>query len=321
MFEKKGPAFTPCILAKTKQIHNTVDKLPFVTRYRTRTIDPAAHTLHLLALRTIYQELERKIAQFGALPTMAVLHVCNKALLNQSEKITNDLRSLESKTGHIIKGWAPSKPLTQYLQTLSKETHSEVILAHALVRYLGDLYGGQKIKEQIKETDPSIPACFYDFVPAAKTVRSEMNSHANKTGLMAALNNQPDVDWHYTACVASGFALLLTAASCLISFLPLLNPSTICLYSLTVGLGVLAASYDRERPIERFDRGLYNAFSAHVGVFKEIERKYVQIHGGKKQSITGKNTDRTASDHKAQPEDTHTGRAVRIKPSACPMGF
>jgi heme oxygenase len=134
------------------------------------------YTVWLLNLQAIYRALEAGLAQMPAV--MGV----DFAPLYRSSALAKDLTFLEPAAD-----MAPCDATRRYvarLQDLSA-VGSQLLLAHAYVRYLGDLHGGQLLRRcvaRVLQAEGEQGMDFYDFGPPERVAEL---IHGFRNGLNA----------------------------------------------------------------------------------------------------------------------------------------
>jgi len=137
-------------------------------------LDREEYIRFLMMLWLIYSTLEAGLDRHAA--DAALAPVYNPHLLSRSPAIDSDIKHLletdDWKSTSVfldLRNSSPS-PLTAYIDRLQhlSETSPSLLLAHAYVRYLGDLSGGQVIKRSIANAynlrdDDGGGTEFYDF--------------------------------------------------------------------------------------------------------------------------------------------------------------
>jgi len=154
----------------TQTLHSVVETKTYIDRYldeaRDGTNEQQAkryegensltlldHYRHLCQLLPIYEVLEKKIADENFNPPLPTEPLNLIQALKQTDKIRNDLRFLRqhiyAREQNVL-----LETTEEYLDRLEalevkKDENANEVLAHYLVRILGDLFGGQKIKSCI----------------------------------------------------------------------------------------------------------------------------------------------------------------------------
>jgi heme oxygenase len=131
----------------TLKKHEEVEAKPFLKRYQSPSqLTPQDHFNHLVQLLAIYEAIELKVRKADK-----QLHLSEKFsyLFHRSEKIKSDIHFLlglnviENKNQIAS---AATLKYVNYINQLDPEADINAIVAHFLVRILGDLHGGQKLK-------------------------------------------------------------------------------------------------------------------------------------------------------------------------------
>ena len=154
---------------ETRDLHTEVEQSLLMQALLRGNLSLVAYCMLLRNLHAIYAALEAALKHHAAEPSLSP--VCLPALF-RSDALAQDLNDLCGAT------WASTVVLQQatqqyvaHLQHLH-ETHPALLVAHAYVRYLGDLSGGQLLK-RIVAKNPQIPlgsgTAFYDFGDAGTT--------------------------------------------------------------------------------------------------------------------------------------------------------
>lgn len=148
---------------RTWSLHRTAERSGLVRELLTRRLVAAPYRLFLRNLLPVYEALEEGLASSRAVPAIAALTV---PPLGRSAALVGDLDTLAGP------GWAERLPLLEegrlYAERVRDAAHRypERLLAHAYVRYLGDLNGGQVLARLVAEQlELHAPAgvAFYDF--------------------------------------------------------------------------------------------------------------------------------------------------------------
>lgn len=129
----------------TNELHVITENKSYLVRYKKDELTLLDHYRHLSQLLLIYQAIEKKLKNQNFLPKLPVELAY---LLNRSEEIKKDLKFLEP---FIAKGKKDFffKTTKSYEQYIDQMKINNEIFSHFLVRILGDLFGGQKIKGDV----------------------------------------------------------------------------------------------------------------------------------------------------------------------------
>ncbi|CDO77145.1 hypothetical protein BN946_scf184657.g20 [Trametes cinnabarina] len=140
-------------------------------------LDKEEYVRFLMMLWHIYDAFERALEQHATHPVLAPTH--NPGLFARSANIAADISYLlnvsedswQSHPLHARLMATPPPALTQYvgrIQELAAGPDPSRLLAHAYVRYLGDLSGGQFIRRRIVKAyglEDGAGVSFYEFRP------------------------------------------------------------------------------------------------------------------------------------------------------------
>lgn len=132
----------------SRSLHHQAETTGIVHRMLKGRCSLQAYVLYLRNLAVIYQTLERGFSE-SAVREMAGLVI--EEGIYRSESIDNDLEALAGAD------WANSLPILQstehYQQRLLSlfSKSDPVVVAHAYVRYLGDLNGGRVLEKLLRE--------------------------------------------------------------------------------------------------------------------------------------------------------------------------
>lgn len=167
-----NPAMASLSLAlrdRTAAAHRRVEATPFVRALLSGRMERSAYNLLLRSLHEVYAALE---AALPAEPALAALH---DAALPRGAALGADLALLHGP------GWrdelAPRPAALAYAARLRElaASHPLLLAAHAYVRYLGDLSGGQLLGRIVQRSyglEAGDGTHFYRFAaPAAELAR------------------------------------------------------------------------------------------------------------------------------------------------------
>jgi heme oxygenase len=143
-------------------LHNTAHYKPYVARYHESDFSIADHYRHLQQILPIYRILEQKVTHPDFVYTIPE-HLSFATL--RSDEIEKDIQFMESRFPHLTKLNTTLPATDTYTQSLNKLNPSnpddhETLLAHYLIRILGDLFGGKGLKTGV--TDALKRASTYD---------------------------------------------------------------------------------------------------------------------------------------------------------------
>ena len=140
----------------TKDIHKYVEKLPIMTKIMNKSITPKEYVDYLNQIAHIYKFFEENVIfkSFGWL----LLY----------DKCMEDIEEIEST--HNVNRSEVKYETKMYLDYLESIKYNKtVICAHAYVRYMADLFGGQIMRRQL--TKAGYPTNVYNFYGDVKIIR------------------------------------------------------------------------------------------------------------------------------------------------------
>jgi heme oxygenase (biliverdin-producing, ferredoxin) len=182
-----SPSLAERLKNETRALHTAAERSTFMSVLLHGRIERPAYCALLRNLHAIYAVLEPALARHAAHPLLAP--VCLPALWRVAA-IERDLTVMHGP------GWretlAVQPAAVRYVARLAElqAGRTGLLLAHAYVRYLGDLSGGQMLAGIVAKSfsagGPSSVA-FYDFGDAAET-RALMK--AFRAGLSAVVVNE-----------------------------------------------------------------------------------------------------------------------------------
>lgn len=170
--------------ADTAEAHRSAERSPLMRRILRAEVGPVAYCRLLRSLWDLYDALERGIDRHA---TDDVVSVVSSAALRRSPALAADLRSLHGP------GWATDlvtgQATRRYVERLDRLARVEpaLLVAHAYVRYMGDLSGGQLLEPRVAAAlglEGEAGLAFYRF-PAIP------DPAAFKAGMRAALDALP----------------------------------------------------------------------------------------------------------------------------------
>jgi heme oxygenase len=132
--------------ATTWPHHRAVEANAFVRALLKGELDGRSYCLMLRSLHDIYAALEAALDQQSGHP---VLCVTRDARLRRTAHLVDDLQVLHGKHWAIELTAQPAAEEYAHRLAWLARTRPELLLAHAYVRYLGDLSGGQAIQRVV----------------------------------------------------------------------------------------------------------------------------------------------------------------------------
>ena len=168
MSDPRLPSLAQRLKAATGDEHRRVETTGLMAGLLRGRIERSDYVALLHNLRAIYAALEpalqRQAARAGIGPVVL-------PELFRCEAIECDLAALESGTGAVPVALQPATDA--YVQRLREleARQPELLVAHAYVRYLGDLSGGQQLRRIVAralDLPGAAGTSFYDFGDAAR---------------------------------------------------------------------------------------------------------------------------------------------------------
>lgn len=141
----------------TQDLHSAAEKSGLMPLLLRGQLSGAHYAVLLRNLQAIYVALEHGLAQAERIPELDFTPLYRSAAIEQ------DLAFLAVPEDTPL--CVAAQAYVQRLEVLSAE-RSPLLLAHAYVRYLGDLYGGQTLRRCVSRLLPSESGQglqFYDF--------------------------------------------------------------------------------------------------------------------------------------------------------------
>ena len=162
----------PCDLGQqlktaTAAVHRRVERTAFMASLLRGQIERSRYVGLLRNLQALYAALEEALARHAATPGVAPVVLPE---LFRSHAIAADLQVL---AGSGPSAAAPlARATQQYVERLRdlSATQPELLVAHAYVRYLGDLNGGQALRRVVARSlglAGNAGTMFYDFGDSA----------------------------------------------------------------------------------------------------------------------------------------------------------
>ena len=168
--------------SETRTLHTAAERSVFMGELLRGRLERAAYGALLRNLHAVYAVLEPALERHAGHPAVAPIYL---PPLWRTPALEHDLAAL-----HGLR-WAEELALqpaaAAYVDRLREIDRSQpdLLLAHAYVRYLGDLSGGQMLRQIVAKSFPhdgSAAVAFYDFGDALAT---QALTQAFRAGLAA----------------------------------------------------------------------------------------------------------------------------------------
>lgn len=197
-----SPALPERLRLETRSLHAATERTGAMAALLAGRLPRAGYVAMLCNLQAIYAALESALQVHEGSPAVAALQA---GPLHRAGPLADDLAALHGPA------WADEVPLAeaaafyvarlQALKTAAASTAAPVLVAHAYVRYLGDLHGGQVLQRLVGRQyglsdEAGAPGTrFYDFGPTPQVL-------ALRQQLRAALGSLPFDEAEQDAVVA-----------------------------------------------------------------------------------------------------------------------
>ncbi len=146
---------------ETKTLHTAAERSGVMQELLRGTISRASYATLLSSLRAMYAALEQGLRSHAGEPAFAGL---DTRVFARTGALESDLTALVGDR----EAWPPPHAVAvayaAHLEERSR-TRPELLLAHAWLRYLGDLNGGQILARIIRSqhAHAQLPTAFYEF--------------------------------------------------------------------------------------------------------------------------------------------------------------
>jgi heme oxygenase len=147
---------------ETRALHVDAERSPFMSVLLRGRMDRVAYAALLRNLLAIYEVLEPALARHAAHPALAPL---NLPALARLPSLRDDLARVADPSDATCD---LRSAVVRYVARLREldAANPELLLAHAYVRYLGDLSGGQLLHDIVARSPglgPRVGTAFYEF--------------------------------------------------------------------------------------------------------------------------------------------------------------
>ncbi|KAJ3241438.1 Heme oxygenase 2 [Chytriomyces hyalinus] len=173
--------FSAVIKESTKVLHKQAESRELIKLIFSARISWNLYLQYLLALYPVYLEMEKAMQSCRGHPVIKRFYFPNE--LNRAELLDKDIRFLmqgsdESVIQDALTTHGPA--VTAYCDRIRRlgETDPTLLIAHTYARYLGDLSGGQMIKQRISKAlglETGAGLDFYEF-PNISTAHNDFKN-------------------------------------------------------------------------------------------------------------------------------------------------
>ncbi|RZJ22935.1 MAG: biliverdin-producing heme oxygenase [Haliea sp.] len=178
----------------TSELHRQAERTPFMAALLRGRLDSPAYCTLLRNLEEIYDALEGGLHRHAGHPAISPLGLM---ALQRSETLREDLQALHgSAWREELKRMPACARYTARLREIAARDPA-LLVAHAYVRYLGDLSGGQILKDIVSRSLRLAPlargTAFYEFGPPervamlAQQLRTSIDRAGQASGSSAAM--------------------------------------------------------------------------------------------------------------------------------------
>ena len=176
----------------TSALHRQVESSLFMQHLLRGRLDRHGYCLHLRNLEPVYSELEQGLALHAGDPKVAPVFLPD---MFRALPLQSDLQALHGNTWPQDLEVLPStQAYVARLRELSA-TAPALLPAHAYVRYLGDLSGGQMLRNIVARSLQLLPdgggTAFYEFGAPAEVARL---AQALRAGIDDMTHDQAGMD-------------------------------------------------------------------------------------------------------------------------------
>jgi len=168
----------------TREAHVDLERRPFVQRLMAGRLGPGGYGALLHNLLPLYQALEDGLRAHAANPAVAA--VWHEGLA-RAPALAQDLHALQgSPTPDQAQLVPAAQAYAGHLRQLALQA-PRLLCAHAYVRYLGDLSGGQMLRRQVARglgRSDGVGLAFYEFGDAAqvRTLAQDLRAGLDRLG-------------------------------------------------------------------------------------------------------------------------------------------
>jgi len=122
----------------TQPKHDIADKLPFLDAVFNKTVTKPQYLNYLVQMDKLYETLENKANSLGILKDFPGIE--------RSARIKEDRKELEAELNTTFPYLEETLNYETYINSL---TDPKKVMSHVYVRHMGDLFGGQTLKNRV----------------------------------------------------------------------------------------------------------------------------------------------------------------------------
>lgn len=151
----------------TREAHRTAERAGIMPALLRGELGLAPYVRILRNLHALYAELEPALERNAAHPLIGPLH---RPALDRRLALERDLSTLHGAGWRDIAIEPETQRYVERLEALARQA-PHLLAAHAYVRYLGDLNGGQQLSRIVRQAlqlSGDEGTAFYDFTPAGE---------------------------------------------------------------------------------------------------------------------------------------------------------
>lgn len=166
---------------ETRTLHVDAERSAFMSALLRGRMDRAGYAALLRNLHAIYEALEPALARHAGHPALAPLHL---AALARLASLRDDLVKVADPSDLTVELRPAAVRYVARLHALDA-AQPELLLAHAYVRYLGDLSGGQLLRDIVARS-PALASragtAFYEFgdAPSASLLAASFRASLDR---------------------------------------------------------------------------------------------------------------------------------------------
>lgn len=141
---------------ETQVAHGQVESMEFMVKLRDKSLPQKCYLQYLVDLEMVYGTLEQQMEahrQTEAIKNLYFLDLC------RTKHLQKDIRSFNNIVPYPT---LPAKDYCKHLNSLANN-NPLLLVAHAYVRYLGDLSGGRILQKYVNDLYGEGHDSFYDF--------------------------------------------------------------------------------------------------------------------------------------------------------------